>query len=161
MPRNARPALAAAVLIAGTLAASAAAGAAAAPRCAPPSAGDPADSVRRMYAAAMKLDREGIQREFAPDFYAFDGGKRFSGPELIELIRRAQESGKTYAWSVTEPEIHVSCDLAWATWTNRGAITDASGTTPLTWLESAVLVWRDGAWKLSFFHSTRIPPAPR
>jgi hypothetical protein len=30
---------------------------------------------------------------------------------------------------------------------------------PTHWLESAVLEMQDGAWKIVFFHSTRVPEA--
>jgi hypothetical protein len=137
----------------------AACGSAHAETCAPKTAPDPADTLKRMYAAAMKPDREAVLREFAPDFYAFDGGRRLSGTELADLATAAHAAGKTYAWSVEAPEVHLACDTAWVAYVNRGSVTDATGTHPLTWLESAVLVWRDGAWKLSFFHSTRAAPA--
>jgi hypothetical protein len=34
---------------------------------------------------------------------------------------------------------------------------DATGKTEVSWLESAVLLKDRGAWRIQFFHSTRVP----
>lgn len=125
--------------------------------CAPEDAAA-AQAIRDMYAALTRDDGEALSRLFAPDFYAFDVGKRFTGPELVALIHSLHAAGKTFVWNVVDPQPHVACDMAWVTWENRGAIGDASGTREVTWLESAVLRWTDGAWRIVFFHSTRVPP---
>jgi ketosteroid isomerase-like protein len=131
--------------------------AASASSCAPQSAADPVDSIRKMFTAATQADRAAMIALFDSDFYAYDGGKRYSRDELADLPMALRAAGKTYTWAVTEPDVHVSCDTAWVAYVNRGTITDASGSQPMTWLESADLVWRDGAWKLRFLHSTRAP----
>jgi ketosteroid isomerase-like protein len=91
----------------------------------------------------------------APDFYAFDVGKRFTGDALLELIKTAQAAGNVYVWTVNEPDVHISGDIAWIAYVNRGSIKDASGTENLTWLESAILQKEKGAWRIRFLHSTR------
>lgn len=128
--------------------------------CAPGDGADPADAIRAMYAALTVDDAEALGRLFAPDFYAFEVGQRFTGPELVALIKAAHAAGKTFVWNVIAPETHLVCDLAWVTWENRGSISDAAGVKPITWIESAVLRWVDGAWRLAFFHSSRVPPPP-
>jgi ketosteroid isomerase-like protein len=75
----------------------------------------------------------------------------------MDLIKSAHAAGKVYVWTVNEPEVHVSGDMAWITYVNRGSIKDASGTKDVTWLESAVLQKEKGAWRIHFFHSTRAP----
>ena len=56
-------------------------------QCAPKTALDPADSLRRLYAAAMKIDRDAFLAELTPDFYAFDGGKRYSRDEFGTYLK--------------------------------------------------------------------------
>ena len=58
-------------------------------------------------------------------------------------------------WSVNAPEVHIACDWAWITYTNRGSAGDASGTQPMSWLESAVLHYHGQRWHIQFLHSTR------
>jgi hypothetical protein len=131
------------------------AGPASAATCAPPGA-VPVDAVRQMYAAAMAGNRAGTIAAFAPEAFLFDGGARFTPEAITDLILKGEASGMTPQWNIMDPESHTACDLAWATWTNHGTFTTKAGAAPKTWLESAVFVWRDGAWKIRFFHSTPV-----
>jgi hypothetical protein len=36
-------------------------------------------------------------------------------------------------------------------------VQDAAGKRDVSWLESAVLLKQKGAWRVQFFHSTRVP----
>jgi ketosteroid isomerase-like protein len=139
-------------LFCGLLPASAQAGA-----CAPASAPAPVTAVQAMYAAAMAGDKAAVSAQFAPGFYAFDTGKRYSGEELAGVVDLLKAMHVTMTWTVSEPQQTVMCDVALVTWTNRGTSTDASGTKQRIWLESAVERWRDGAWKLIFFQSSPVP----
>jgi Domain of unknown function (DUF4440) len=115
------------------------------------------DAMRTMYIAATNDDLAKFHAVAAPDFYAFDGGKRFTGDSLMELIKSLHAAGKVYVWRVTEPEVHIDSDVAWITYSNQGSIQDSSGTKSVTWLESAVLREEKGVWRIHFFHSTRAP----
>jgi hypothetical protein len=129
--------------------------------CAPGGAYGAAETVRKMYDLAAMGDEDGVKAVLAPDFYAFDNGKRFTGPEIIGFIKAAHAAGKNYLWDVVEPEVHLACDTVWLTYLNRGSISDASGVQEVSWLESAVVVWGEQGWKLRFLHSTRIPAEAR
>jgi len=84
---------------------------------------------------------------------------RYTPASLIDLILKAEAAGTKPQWHVDAAETHVSCDTAWATWTNHGSFTTAAGSLPKIWLESAVFSWRDGEWKIRFFHSTAVEPS--
>lgn len=115
------------------------------------------EAVRSFFAAATADDLDKLYAVTAPDFYAFDAGGRFTRDALMEMIKAAHAAGKVYVWTVNEPEVHISGEMAWITYVNRGSIKDASGTKDVTWLESAVLQKEKGAWRIHFFHSTRTP----
>ena len=115
------------------------------------------EAIRSMYAALTADDLDKFRALTAPDFYAFDVGKRFTGDALMDLIKAAHVAGKVYVWTVTDPEVHVQGDIAWITYVNKGSIKDASGTKDVTWLESAVLRKEKDIWRIQFFHSTRAP----
>jgi ABC-type glycerol-3-phosphate transport system substrate-binding protein len=142
---------------------STAAGAANSPTDSPACAATPADqtqiveTVHTMYAAAATDDLAKFHTVAAPDFYAFDGGTRYDGDALMNTLKSLHASGKVYVWTVIQPHVESDCHLAWITYINRGSIKDASGTKNLTWLESAVLEKQAGAWRIRFFHSTRVP----
>jgi hypothetical protein len=110
-----------------------------------------------MYAALAVDDEAAFKAELADGFYAYDVGKRFSGDELFAVIKSAHAAGRRFVWTVQEPDTHVTCELAWVAYVNRGSVTDGSGERPVTWLESAAMVYERGAWRIRFFHSTRVP----
>lgn len=113
--------------------------------------------IRLMYVALQNDDLAKFQTVTSPDFYAFDAGKRFSGDELMAFVKNAHAAGKIYMWKVTAPEVHIDGTTAWITYVNRGSLEDNSGKQNLSWLESAVLRRQNGAWRIHFLHSTRVP----
>jgi ketosteroid isomerase-like protein len=115
------------------------------------------EAIRSFFAAATADDLDKLHAVTTPDFYAFDAGGRFTRDALMDMIKAAHAAGKVYLWTVNESEVHLSGDMAWITYVNRGSIKDASGTKDVTWLESAVLQKEKGAWRIHFFHSTRAP----
>ena len=110
-----------------------------------------------MFVAAAQDDLALFRSVTLPEFYAFDVGKRFTGDELMALIKDAHADGKSYVWKVTEPQVYVDGTTAWVTYVNRGSVEDAAGRKDVSWLESAVLRRADGAWRIHFLHSTRVP----
>lgn len=118
------------------------------------------DTVSIIFVAARADDVAKFDSVIASDFYIFDAGRRFDGDSIMGLIKAQHEAGKRYEWNVTEPDVHISGDTAWIAYVNKGSITDAAGTVNQTWLESAFLRRRAGAWKIVFMHSTRVPPPP-
>jgi hypothetical protein len=131
-------------------------------RCAPPATAsrEVVATIEQMFAAARADDLPALLAITTPNFYAYDGGRRFTAQSLMALIQKAHADGKHYEWSVTDPDVHVSCALAWITYVNKGFIEDGSGRQDMTWLESGVLEYADHRWKTRFFHSTREPKSP-
>ncbi len=127
--------------------------------CAPAaSAGtDVAAVMTAMYAAAKVDDLDGFHAVTTPDFYAFDGGRRFDGDALMQLMKTTHAAGTRIDWSVTEPRVEVECNLASITYVNVGSVTMNGATQPMTWLESAVLRYDGAHWRIHFFSSTRTP----
>ncbi len=115
------------------------------------------DVLNTMYVAAATDDLAKFRTVAAPGFYSFDGGKRFTGDELMAFIKQLHADGKVYVWTVNEPEVHIDGNTAWITYVNRGSVADSTGKKDVTWLESAVLHKYDNRWMIHFFHSTRAP----
>lgn len=113
--------------------------------------------MRTFYVAATNDDLAKFHSVVTDDFYSFDGGARFTGDELMELIKGAHASGKVFVWNVTKPEVRIHGEAAWITYVNEGSVKDASGTKNVTWLESAFLRKEKKGWCIEFFHSTRVP----
>ncbi|PYJ08307.1 MAG: hypothetical protein DMF06_13095 [Verrucomicrobia bacterium] len=113
--------------------------------------------MRTFYVAATNDDLEKFHTVVTRDFHSYDGGARFTGDELMALIKGAHTSGKVFVWNVTKPEVRMHGDVAWISYVNEGSVKDASGTKNVTWLESAFLRKEKEGWRIEFFHSTRVP----
>ena len=114
-------------------------------------------AVPQMFVALGADDTDLFNSVTSKDFYAFDVGNRFTAEALVQLVKNAHASGKVYGWEVTDPEVHIDGNSALITYVNRGSIKDSTGVKEMSWLESAVLRKKNGAWRIHFFHSTRVP----
>ena len=114
------------------------------------------DTVNTVFAAARADDLAKFDSVIAPGFYIFDGGLRFNGDSIMTFIKTQHEAGKHYEWNVTEPDVHISGHTAWIAYTNKGRVSDSSGTRNQSWLESAFLEKQSGVWKIVFMQSTRV-----
>ena len=135
--------------------------AAAKPGCAPAAAAQAEGiaTVKQIFVAARSDDLARFTENTTPDFYAYDGGKRFDGQSLMALIKQAHAAGKHYEWNVTDPEVHVACNVAWVTYVNKGSVEDGAGRQDVTWLESVILDHANAHWRAHFLHSTRLAAA--
>jgi ketosteroid isomerase-like protein len=94
----------------------------------------------------------------APDFYAFDANQRLDGNALFDLVRTAHNAGVEIVWHLDQIDAHVDCDTAWFSLMNHGSVGGAGTSQPVSWQESGVFVYRQGQWRLRFFHSNRVQP---
>jgi ketosteroid isomerase-like protein len=117
------------------------------------------DTVSTIFRAASAEDIAKFDSVIAPDFYIFANGSRFNGDAIMGAIKAQHAAGKHYDEHVTEADIHISGNIAWIAYVNKGSITDASGTVNQNWLESAFLERKASTWRIVFMHSTRVPTA--
>ena len=113
-------------------------------------------TIRSFFDALAHDDAAGVARVTTGSFYAFDAGKRFTAAELSATVRGAHAQGVKLEWNLGAIDAHVGCGTAWAAWENRGSAGIPPATTPMAWLESAMLERKGGEWRIAFFHSSRI-----
>lgn len=116
------------------------------------------DTVNTIFTAIQTDDAAKLNSVISPEFYIFDGGKRFNAEQVMAIFKVQHVAGKRYEWNVTEPDIHISGNTAWIAYVNDGSISDASGTVHQQWLESGFFEKQAGTWKVVFMQSTRVPP---
>jgi ketosteroid isomerase-like protein len=116
------------------------------------------DTVNTIFTAIQTDGAAKLNSVISPEFYIFDGGKRFNAEQVMAIFKAQHVAGRRYEWNATEPDIHISGDTAWIAYVNDGSIGDASGTAHQQWLESAFLEKQAGTWKVLFMQSTRVPP---
>ncbi|HVI07556.1 MAG TPA: nuclear transport factor 2 family protein [Candidatus Binatia bacterium] len=117
------------------------------------------ETVKAIFVAAKAADMAKFESVVAPGFYLYDGGHRFDGEAIMDLMKTLHAQGKRLEWRVTEPDVHVYGNVGWIAYVNQGAVGDASGMTEQKWLESAFLEKQGSRWKIVFMHSTRVAPA--
>jgi hypothetical protein len=125
----------------------------------PASAEQVSETIRSFFAALTIDDDAAVRRLTTPNFYAFEIGKRLTGPELSKIIADAHKSGRTIQWNIGPVDAHVDCNIAFAAWENTGAAGTAAKMEPRAWLESALLLRQGDRWVIQFLHST--PKDPR
>jgi hypothetical protein len=111
-------------------------------------------TVEAMFRALEGSDLRALDCVTEPGFYVFDSGTRLDAESILALLQQVELSGKHFEWHVTDPDVHIDRSTAWVAYVDRGSITDATGRTDKTWLESAFLVKRAGGWRLAFMQST-------
>ena len=117
------------------------------------------DTIRLFFSALAIDDDAAVKRHTTGSFYAFEVGKRFTGPELSKLIVDAHKSGRIMQWNIGPVHAQVDCNIAFAAWENTGAAGTAGKLESRAWLESALLLRQGDRWVIAFLHST--PKDPR
>lgn len=129
------------------------------PCASPAAAQEVSETIRAFFAALAIDDDEAVRSLTTPNFYAYEIGKRYTGPELSKLIGDAHKSGRVMQWNIGQVDARVDCNLAFAAWENIGAAGTAAKLEPRAWLESASLLRQGDRWVIDFLHST--PKDPR
>lgn len=113
-----------------------------------------------LFDAFRNDDAPKFRSVIAPGFTSFDGGARFDGEALMDLIAAKHTEGWIFDWNLREPDIRQHGEAAWAAFVNEGFVQDPAGKrTQVTWQESAFLRKHEGRWLIEFFHSSRANPA--
>lgn len=120
-----------------------------------PSNGEIERTVHAFFDSLRKEDKTAFKRLTTETFYAFDGGERYAGTALVDVVRDAHAKGVELVWSIGPLDTKFRCDVAWSAWENTGSSGVPPAIKPVRWLESAVLIRQNGRWKIDFFHSQR------
>ena len=114
--------------------------------------------LQAFYDGLARDDRNAWAQIVDRSFYSFDANQRLDGNALFEHLEKAHHSGIRILWHLDEINVQADCATAWFSLMNHGSVGDSNGTQPMAWQESGVFSWRQGQWKLVFFHSNRVPP---
>lgn len=114
--------------------------------------------VKELFAAMSKHDGDAMKNTSTEDFQLLEHGEDWSMQRLIDAV---QPKGKPYQRKNFFKQIKAKQmgDMAWVSYWNKAEIHRESGVRTLVWLESAVMVKKDGHWKVQLMHSTRLEPS--
>jgi hypothetical protein len=126
----------------------------------PGDAAEVAQAVKAFYISLQTDDPLRVQELTTPDFFAYDGGMRFTAASLTQYLSEARARRMKFDWNLSGFNTHVSCDEAWTAYRNIGGIGDPDHYTSIVWLESAALARVGGRWRVQFLHSSRAKETP-
>lgn len=103
-------------------------------------------------------DLEAVGAALTETFLLIEHDELVGRSQLLEMMSRAPDH--RLVASLSDFQISVSGDIAWSTHRNREVYTPFEGDPQqLDFLETVVLVRRNGRWLIDRYHATRLLPA--
>ena len=111
--------------------------------------------IKADYKALGENDVEARRRNCTPDYQLIEDGELWNLEKEIDfmLSRKGQSMSRTDTFHFYS--LQVKGSMAFAVYDLRSSITRAGTTKYYHWIESAVLVWSGGGWKIRLIHSTK------
>lgn len=108
-----------------------------------------------VFAGLSAFDYERMRGAVTADFLLLEHGEVWDMEILIDKIPPSDRVRRNFFSEISR---HVSGDVALVNYWNRAEVSSGRNDTTLAWLESVVLVKRDGRWVMQQMHSTRVEP---
>jgi ketosteroid isomerase-like protein len=120
------------------------------------------DNVRNVlcdwYIAMKNHDIDKLAAALSDTFLLIEHDELMDGKHLIEML--ASEGDSTLVANLHDFHITVSGDTAWSTHRNSEVFTSPTREPlELEFLETVVLIKKDGNWLMDRYHATRLSPA--
>jgi ketosteroid isomerase-like protein len=120
------------------------------------------DNVRNVlcdwYIAMKNHDIDKLAAALSDTFLLIEHDELMDGKHLIEML--ASEDDSTLVANLHDFHITVSGDTAWSTHRNSELFTSPTREPlELEFLETVVLIKKDGNWLMDRYHATRLSPA--
>ena len=115
-----------------------------------------AQTVERFLTALAANDQAKLSTLIAPDFLAFDSGKRYEGMAIANMIGGLNRAGTVVRLSMNDAQVQTRCGIAWVTFVDKGSLTTGDKVREVSWLESAILEHDGKSWRVRFTHATAV-----
>ena len=102
------------------------------------------------------LSSEQIQRTVTSDFILLEDGEVWNMDSLTRAMAPMKQVRFTRKNTFAFYQTTIKDNVAWINYDNKADITVNDKPFQIRWLESAVLVKQEGAWKIAQLHSTKI-----
>ena len=110
------------------------------------------------YIAMKNHDIDKLAAALSDTFLLIEHDELMDGKKLIEML--ASEDDSTLVANLHDFHITVSGDTAWSTHRNSEVFTSPTREPlELEFLETVVLIKKDGNWLMDRYHATRLSPA--
>ena len=111
-------------------------------------------TVKEMFEALSNRDTNGIKIHCTKDILLFENGAIWNLDTLIQKTVQNTSADFKRVNTIDFINTVVEKNTAWTTYNNQAEITRNGQHIFIKWLESAILVKEDKAWKIKVLHST-------
>lgn len=129
------------------------------------SAQNPAEQQRiqaplvRFFDAMSAVDEQAVSAEVTKGFSLLENGKVWNIDSLVNAVSKYRGLGLTRINRLDFIQTEQLGNAAWVSYYNTADMTYKGRKMTIKWLESAVLVKKEGQWKIKILHSTELKPA--
>jgi len=111
--------------------------------------------VKKLFAAMSAFDGEAMKATSTSDFQLLEHGEDWTMQMLIDAV---MPKGKPYVRKNYFQQIRAveNGNSVWISYWNKAEFSGESGRGEVVWLESAVMIKKEGEWKIEMLHSTRL-----
>jgi len=112
-------------------------------------------AVRKFFDHIASFDYDGIREVVTPDLELIEDTLRLDREGFVQFIRQF-EDGATFSFELAEFNTEFAGEIAYTSYRLRAVATIGGETVPMEWLESVVLRWIGGRWKIDRLQTTPI-----
>lgn len=114
------------------------------------------ETVVAFFDAITAYDYDGLRRVVTDDFELVEDTLVLDLAGFVDFIEPFEDRGATITYELSEFNTEVRGPVAWTRYRNDGLLRTGEEELDLEWLESAVLLKRDGTWRIDRLHSTPV-----
>lgn len=115
----------------------------------------PFKAVQDLFSAMSEVNHVDMKNFVTTDFQLLEDGEDWDINDLIKVVNPSDYFRRNY-FNVIRTEI--TGDTAWVSYWNKATFTKGKLVEQVVWLESAILIKENNAWKIQMLHSTKIKP---
>lgn len=112
------------------------------------------ETVHAFFDAIYGYHYDSLRSVTTSDFELVEDTLVMSTSDFVEFSRSFKEKGVTFSNELSDFNTEVRGSVGWTRWRNEAVMTMGDQQSNLRFLESAVLVQRDGRWKIDRLQST-------
>lgn len=106
--------------------------------------------------AITAYDYDALRRRTTSDFELVEDSLVLDLSGFVDLIEPYEDRDAGITYRLSDFVTEVRGPVAWTRYRNRAVLQTGEDTMRLRWLESAVLLREDGAWRIDRLHSTPV-----
>ncbi len=108
-----------------------------------------------LFAAMSDIDHDRMKSAVTKDFILLEHGEVWTIEDLIDAVKPSAYTRTNY-FSIIG--INQQANIAWINYWNKANFDNKKNSQDVVWLESVVVVKKQGLWHLAQMHSTRLDP---